>query len=182
MEKQKNLKFSLRLQAVLEKAVVCPLGAYYVNAEKGIYYFEPVEGMDRDMAGVAATVMAAAADALGVKSAEVVGKIYELFGQVDEKYVKKEGDKYIVDAIVEGKLEPLVKTSMGTMYGNNEYNCYYFESAHSGFLRGVELKNFSEGLKRDSRSNNEETRKGALTAIKIISEWVELDPEDIVVE
>lgn len=177
--KEKKLKFSLRVSGVLEKAVSCPLGTYYVCAEEKMYFFEPVEGIEEDTATRAATLMAALACQADTKAAKFVAAIYEKCDAIKKEYLKKDGDNYILDAKLDGELEALVESKYGILYGNGDEKLFFFDTPHTGFLRQIELEKFVEGIHNDIESDDDERQLGAEIVEEILKNWAELDPEDI---
>lgn len=177
--KEKKLKFSLHVGGVLEKAVSCPLGTYYVCAEKKLYFFEPMEGLEEVAATKAATIMAAIACHADSKAAKFVAAIYEKCDAVKKEYLRKDGDNYILDAKLDGELEALVESKYGTLYGNDDKKLYFLDTPHAGFLRQIELEKFVEGIHGDTESDDAERQLGAEIAEDILKNWVELDSEDI---
>lgn len=177
--KEKKLKFSLRVTGVLEKAVSCPLGTYYVCAEEKMYFFEPMEGLEENAATKLATLMAAIACHADSNAAKFVAAIYERCDAVKKEYLKKDGDNYILDARLSGELEALVESKYGTLYGNDDEKLYFLDTPHPGFLRQIELEKFVEGIHADTESDDAERQLGAEIVEDILKNWVELDPEDV---
>lgn len=177
----KKLKFSVHIHGKLEKAVESPLGFYHVDVEKELYYFEPKR--EDKPAEILDTIMAAMACAKGAKNAKVVGGILANFARLKKEQVQKQEDgEYTYDFKVEGELEEFVKTKFGSLYGLHQGELYYFKSAHGGFMRPIELKKFTEGIKNDLNSEDETERTGAELVMEILHDWTELDTEDIIEE
>ena len=179
---ENKLKFSFSIRGTLEKVASCPTGVYYVDVENKIYFFEPAKGLDAKAARFTAMTMAALAAAADVKGAQFIEAIYEKCNAIKDKYVVKDGDTYKYDATLNGELSELVRTKYGSLYGCKEEKVFYFKSNHPGFLRDIEKDKFLEGIQRDLKSDDEETRIGATLVTEIFDDWCELDPDDIVEE
>ena len=176
---EKTVKFKVHAQGELELAVSCSIGKYYVNLEDQMFYFEPKS--DEKPYEFMSSIISIVAAMKGSKVAQMVLHMHAHFLSLKKENVTKVDDeKCTYDISVEGEMQPLVDSAYGTLYGNPEYKCCYFESAHKGFMQPIEKKKFISGLQNDLAGDDEERKDAAETVLAVIKEFTELHDEDIV--
>jgi hypothetical protein len=178
MAENKKLGYSVHMHGVLEPAIECPMGKYFVDMENDLYTFEPKNG-DKNAEAIA-TIMAAIADHKGIAGGKAVGKLIENYGRLPLKKCQKKDDKYVYDFRIEGELEELVAfESLGSIYGNMENEVVYFKARHAKtFLAPLERAKAVECIKKDLK--DPEKAEAADAILQILSNWTELDDDDIV--
>ena len=174
----KKLGYSVHLHGVLEPAIECPMGKYFVDMQHKCYFFESKDG-DKHAESIA-TIMAAFADVKGVASGKAVGRLITDYTRIPADKVKKDGENYVFDFHVEGEMDELVEfPSLGSIYGDSENEVVYFKAKHSKtFLAPLERRKVIEIIKKDTK--NPENCGAAKAVLQIFKDWTELDDEDIV--
>lgn len=175
---EKKLGYSVHLHGVLEAAIECPMGKYFVDMQHNAYFFEPKDG-DKHAEGIA-TIMAALADCKGIAGGKAVGKLITEYTRIPAEKVKKDGDNYVYDFRIEGEMDELVEfPSLGSIYGDTENEVVYFKAKHPNtFLAPLERIKVIEIIKKDTKSP--ENGEAAEAILQIFRDWAELDDEDIV--
>jgi hypothetical protein len=175
---EKKLGYSVHLHGVLEPAIECPMGKYFVDMQHECYFFESKDG-DKHAEAVA-TIMAAIADCKGIAGGQAVGKLITDYTRIPAEKVKKDGENYVFDFRIEGEMDELVKfNDLGSIYGDIENEVVYFKAKHSNtFLAPLERSKVIEVLKKDAKSP--EDGEAAKAVLQIFKNWAELDDDDIV--
>ena len=175
---EKKLGYSVHLHGVLEAAIECPMGKYFVDMQHNAYFFEPKDG-DKH-AETIATIMAAFADVRGDDSGKAVGRLITDYTRIPADKVKKDGENYVFDFYIEGEMDELVEfPSLGSIYGDSKNEVVYFKAKHSKtFLAPLERMKVIEIIKKDTKSP--ENGEAAEAILQIFRDWAELDDEDIV--
>lgn len=175
---ENKLRYSVHLHGVLESAISCPMGKYFIDMQNHAYFFESKDGDER--AERIATIMAAIADIRGIAGGIAVGKLISEYARIPANKVTKNGDNYVYDFRIEGEMDELVEfETLGSVYGDVKNEVIYFKAKHRNtFLAPLEYEKAMKVLKQDlSDPENKESAKAIITLFK---EWTELDDEDIV--
>lgn len=182
--KKEKIGYSIHAKGELKKAIECPMGAYFVDIEHQLYWFQPNKDFPHpEDAERISTIIAAVCDIKGVKQAKIVGKIIENFVRLDDKDVKttEDPEKVNFEFFIQGDLFAYVsEPTLGTLYGNTDKEVFFFEPTHKGFMGPILKKKFREGILQDVKSEDLEKKVAAIAVIEILDNWVELDEEDIV--
>lgn len=172
---EKKLRFEVRAQGTLEKAVETPIGVLYIDIEHEVLYVESEEEEAYDKI-YAITCLACIDEA---KGAVVIKKMMENFAQLTKKQVKKDGENYSFDVEISGELEVAVSNKFGTLYTSPEHRTWYFEAKHPNtFLEKIEFEKFVENIFHDLADHD--ISLNALAILVVMQEWVKLNNEDIV--
>lgn len=172
---EKKLRFEVRVQGTLEKAVETPIGVLYVDLEHEVLYVESEEEEAYDKM-FAITCLACMG---GVEDANIIKKMMENFTQLTKDQVKKDGENYSFDVSISGELEVAVSNKFGTLYANSEHHAWYFEAQHHNtFLEKIEFEKFVENIFHDLA--NCDASLNALSVLVVMQEWTRLDKEDII--
>lgn len=180
----KKIGYSIHAKGELERAITCPMGTYFVDVKRQLYWFKPAKNFPHpEDAERISTIMAAICDIKGVKMGKIVGKIIENFVRLDDKDVKETDneDKLIYEFHIHGELYAYVEEpTLGTLYGNDDKEVFFFEPRRKGFMGPILRRKFREGIEQDIKSEDPDKKAAAVAVIEIFDNWVELDEEDIV--
>lgn len=180
---EKTLKYSVHIYGELEKVLKCQLGTYHVDFENKVFFFEsndkdvPYHSMVR-----AAEVMANFAIITHNKSTMLALFIHKKCALLNEEDVQKEDDKFVYDFQVEGEIQKLVETKVGSLYVDKENEVFYFDSVKKGFMEPILKKKFYVSIERDLDSDDSESQLNAEYILSILENWTELDDDDIIRE
>jgi len=178
---EKKLSYSVHIHGVMEKAISCPVGVYFVDFKSRLYYFEPKAELDPKVAETTSKIVAVLAASKGIKTGKEVMAIHDACEKLKADQVKKDGDKYTYDFYVKGEMKAFVaEDTLGTLYGDYENEVFYFEPKHKGFMIPILKKKFFEGISADLESKDADRRAAAVAVGEIHENWTELDDEDIV--
>lgn len=181
---EKKIGYSIHAKGEMKKAVECPFGTYFLDIVRKLYWFKPNAKFPHpEDAEKLSTIVAAILSARGGKTAEIVGAIIEHCARLDDKDVKETDNPEIVnyEFYIQGEVFAYVEEpTLGTLYGNDDKEVFYFDAKHKGFMGPILQKKFREGIEKDLKSDDAEKRAAAVAVIEIFDNWVELDEEDIV--
>jgi hypothetical protein len=181
---EKKIGYSIHAKGEMKKAVECPFGTYFVDLARKLYWFKPNEKFPHpEDCEQLSTAVAAVLSIKGAKPAEIVTTIIEHCVRINDKDIKETDDpsKVEYEFYLQGEVFAYVEEpTLGTLYGNDEKELFYFDPKHKGFMGPILKKKFREGVEKDIKSDDADKRAAAIAVIEIFDNWVELDEEDIV--